>query len=93
MATPNSTLEVTARGKIVLWLAALAGGAAWLGDDENARLAAAMLAAPLVVDFVAKQRRLHFTSIRLAPRIDLGSWSWQWRSGRGPRCSTVTLSR
>lgn len=68
MATPNSTLEVTARGKIVLWLAALAGGAAWLGDDENARLAAAMLAAPLVVDFVAKQRRLHFTSIRLAPR-------------------------
>ncbi|MGC6487936.1 MAG: hypothetical protein ACON4Z_09850 [Planctomycetota bacterium] len=68
MATPNSTLDWTARGKIVAWLAALAGGAAWLGDDDNARLAAAMLAAPLVVDFVAKQRRLHHTSIRVAPR-------------------------
>ncbi len=69
MATPNTTLELTARGKVVLWLAGLAAGAAWLGGDENARLAAAMLAAPLVVDFVAKQRRLHHTSIRVAPRL------------------------
>lgn len=68
MATPNSTLEWTARGKVMAWLAALAGGAAWLGDDANARLAAAMLAAPVVVDFVAKQRRLHFTGVRVAPR-------------------------
>ena len=68
MATPNSTLEWTARGRTVAWLAALAGGAAWLGGDENARLAAAMLAAPVVVDFVAKQRRLHYTAVRVAPR-------------------------
>ena len=68
MATPNSSLELTARGKVVLWLAGLASGAAWLGGDSNARLAAAMLAAPIVVDFVAKQRRLHFTSVRVAPR-------------------------
>ena len=67
MATPNTTLELTARGKVVLWLAGLAAGAAWLGGDENARLAAAMLAAPLVVDFVAKQRRLHHTSVRVTP--------------------------
>ncbi|MEZ6037633.1 MAG: DUF58 domain-containing protein [Planctomycetota bacterium] len=59
---------MTARGKVLLWLATLAGGAAWLGDDDNARLAAAMLATPLVVDFVAKQRRLQDTSIRVAPR-------------------------
>ena len=71
MATPNSSLELTPRGKIVLWLAALAGGAAWLGGDENARIAAALLAAPVVVDFVAKQRRLHFTAIHLAPRTTM----------------------
>ena len=68
MATPNSSLELTARGKVALWLSALAGGASWLSDDADARVAAAMLAAPVVVDFVAKQRRLHLTSIRVAPR-------------------------
>ena len=71
MATPNSSLELTPRGKAVVWLAVLAGGAAWLGDDENARVAAALLAAPVVVDFVAKQRRLHFTTIRVAPRTTM----------------------
>ncbi|MEC8651372.1 MAG: DUF58 domain-containing protein [Planctomycetota bacterium] len=71
MATPNSSLELTTRGKIALWLSALAGSAAWISDDENARVAAAMLATPLVVDFVAKQRRLHFTSIRVAPRTTI----------------------
>lgn len=68
MATPHSSIELTPRGKVVLWLAGLAAGAAWLGGDDNARLAAAMLAAPLLIDFVAKQRRLHFTGIRVAPR-------------------------
>ncbi len=56
------------RGKIVAWLAAIAAAASWLGDDANARLAAAMLAAPLLVDFVLKQRRLHLTEISVAPR-------------------------
>lgn len=68
MATPNSSIELTPRGKVVLWLAGLAAGAAWIGGDENARLAAAMLAAPLLIDFVAKQRRLHFTSVRVSAR-------------------------
>jgi hypothetical protein len=68
MATPNCTLEMTLRGRVVAWLAALATGAAWLAGDQNARLAAAMLTAPLLVDFVLKQRRLHDTTIRLAPR-------------------------
>lgn len=68
MATPNSSIELTPRGKVVLWLASLASGAAWIGGDDNARLAAAMLAAPILIDFVAKQRRLHFTQVRVAPR-------------------------
>lgn len=68
MATPNSSVELTPRGKIVLWLAGLAAGAAWIGGDDNARLAAAMLAAPILIDFVAKQRRLHFTHVRVASR-------------------------
>lgn len=68
MAIPSSSVELTLRGKVVAWLTALAAGAAWLGDDDNARLAAAMLAAPLVVDFVAKQRRLHHTEVQVAAR-------------------------
>ena len=68
MATPNSSIELTSRGKVVLWLASLAAGAAWLGGDDHARLAASMLAAPILIDFVAKQRRLHFTKVRVAPR-------------------------
>lgn len=68
MATSSSSVELTLRGKVVAWLTALAAGAAWLGDDANARLAAAMLAAPLVVDFVAKQRRLHHTEVQVAAR-------------------------
>lgn len=68
MATPHSSTELTSRGKVFLCLAGLAAGAAWIGGDENARLAAAMLAAPILIDFVAKQRRLHFTGVRLAAR-------------------------
>ena len=68
MATPSSSIELTQRGRVLAWLAALATGAAWIGGDDNARLAAAMLAAPLVVDFIAKQRRLHHTAVRVASR-------------------------
>ena len=68
MAVSHDSVELTLRGRVVAWLAALATGAAWLGDDANARIAAAMLCAPLIVDFVAKQRRLHRTEIRTAPR-------------------------
>jgi uncharacterized protein (DUF58 family) len=68
MALANSTLELTLRGRVLAWLAALAAGASWLGGDANARLAAALLATPLVVDFVAKQRRLDRTEIHVAPR-------------------------
>lgn len=68
MALAHSTMELTLRGRMLAWLAALAAGASWLGGDGYARLAAALLAAPLVVDFLAKQRRLERTEIRVAPR-------------------------
>ncbi|MFK7740852.1 MAG: DUF58 domain-containing protein [Planctomycetota bacterium] len=68
MALSNTTIELTARGKIVAWLAGLAAGAAWIGGDPIARLAAALLTAPLLLDFLAKQRRLHHASVRVAPR-------------------------
>ncbi len=68
MATPSSTVELTLRGRVVAWLGALAAGAAWLGDDGNARLATALLTAPLLVDFVSKQRRLHHTEVAIGPR-------------------------
>jgi uncharacterized protein (DUF58 family) len=68
MAIPSTSIELTLRGRVLGWLAALAAGAAWLGEDPNARLAAAMLATPLAVDFVCKQRRLHETRVRVAAR-------------------------
>lgn len=68
MAIPSTSTELTMRGRVVAWLAALAAGASWLGGDANARLAAAMLVAPLVVDFVGKQRRLHATELRVGTR-------------------------
>ncbi|MCR9246166.1 MAG: DUF58 domain-containing protein [bacterium] len=68
MAASHGSIELTMRGRVLAWLAGLAGAAAWLGEDPNARIAAALLAAPLLVDFVAKQRRMHETKVRIAPR-------------------------
>ncbi len=68
MAISSTTTELTLRGRVLVWLFALAGGASWLAGDANARLAAALLGAPVLIDFVAKQRRLHRTRLRVAPR-------------------------
>src|SRR5690606_24589620 len=56
-------LELTHRGHLCLALLHLTAGAAWLTGDDNARLAASMLAAPLVLDVLHKLVR--------APRIAL----------------------
>ena len=68
MSTAGSKVELTLRGRLLAWLAALAATAAVLGDDGNARLAAALLAAPLLIDFAMKQRRLHHAEVRVGPR-------------------------
>lgn len=68
MAGIERSTELTPRGRVLLWLAALAGGAAWLGGESSARLAAALLVGPLVIDFLARQRHLRTVSIEVAPR-------------------------
>jgi uncharacterized protein (DUF58 family) len=68
MAVSSTSLELTLRGRVLAWLAALAAGASWLGGDANARLAAAMLATPLLIDFLWKNRRVHRTEVRVAAR-------------------------
>ena len=57
------SLELTPRGRIALILLHLTAGAALLTGDDNARLAAAMIASPLLIDLLAKLARvprLHF---------------------------------
>ncbi|MBL8752347.1 MAG: DUF58 domain-containing protein [Planctomycetes bacterium] len=61
-------LELSLRGRVLAWLAALAAAAAWFAGDADARLAAALLAAPLLVDFVAKPRHLAHLRLRVGPR-------------------------
>ena len=68
MAARLQTIELTLRGRIMLFLSAMALVAAWLSGDANARLAAALLAAPLLVDFVLKQRGLRQLRLWVAPR-------------------------
>jgi hypothetical protein len=68
MTKAHHKLELTSRGRAVLWLTALGAGAAWLSGDGNARLAAALLAAPLLVDFLFKARRLDRVRASVAPR-------------------------
>ncbi len=57
------SLELTPRGRIALILLHLTAGAALLTGDDNARLAAAMIASPLLIDLLVKLvrvPRLHF---------------------------------
>lgn len=68
MAVTHHNIELTHRGRVLAMLAGLAAAAAWLGDDANARLAAALLTAPLVVDFVTKQRHLQHTEVGVGTR-------------------------
>lgn len=68
MATSSTSIELCLRGRVLAGLGAAAACAAWLGDDPNARLAAALLLAPLLIDLLAKPRRLHATEVRVGPR-------------------------
>ena len=68
MATPGQTTEMTARGRAVAGLAALALLGSWLSGDPSVRLAAALLSAPLLVDFACQQRSLGSMRIHVCPR-------------------------
>jgi uncharacterized protein (DUF58 family) len=64
----GSKLTPTLRGRVLLLLAGFAVGAAWLSGDADARLAAALLAAPLTVDFLLKPWHLGRCQLRVAAR-------------------------
>ncbi len=68
MATPRQSLELTTRGRVVLALAATSLLGAWLSGDGNVRLAAALLAAPLAVDYARKPRGLATIRGHMPPR-------------------------
>lgn len=64
----KARLEILPRGRLALVLLHLAAGAAWLSGDDNARLAASMLAAPILVDLVAKLLTRPRLELRLRAR-------------------------
>lgn len=66
-AAPSS-LDLTPLGRAVVVLASLALGAAWTTGSEPARLAACLLIAPLLVDWVCKLRRFAGVSVVVGPR-------------------------
>lgn len=68
MATPGQTIEMTPRGRTIAGLAALALLGSWLSGDASVRLAAAMLSAPLLVDFARKPRSLGSVKVHVGPR-------------------------
>src|SRR5262249_25008514 len=64
----KTAVELTVRGRLLVLLACLALFAAWFSGDVNARLAAAMLLAPLLVDFTLVPRHLHRVQLLVRPR-------------------------
>lgn len=68
MASPRQSFETTARGRVVLALAAGSLLGAWLSGDANVRLAAGMLLAPVAVDFARKPRNLNGITVHVPPR-------------------------
>lgn len=74
MSRPTANVETrtrivpTLRGRVLLGLGLGALLAAALGGDPDARLAAALLLAPIAIDLLGKPRRLHLAALRLAPR-------------------------
>lgn len=68
MAARLQTIELTLRGRILLLLVLMALAAAWMSGDGTARLAAALLAAPLFVDFVLKPRGLRHLQLWVGAR-------------------------
>ncbi len=66
--TPRPVLDLTPAGRAVVILASLALGAAWTTGSEPARVAACLLLAPLLTDWVCKLRRFDGVTIRVGKR-------------------------
>lgn len=66
--TCRSRLQITPRGQLTVMLMHLAAGAAWLSSDAAVRLAASMLAAPVVIDLLWKLATRPQLALALARR-------------------------
>ncbi|MBK8976248.1 MAG: DUF58 domain-containing protein [Planctomycetes bacterium] len=64
----DTKLELTPRGRIALVLLHLTAGAAFLTGDDNARLAASLIAAPLLIDVAVKLLRRPRVELTVAQR-------------------------
>jgi uncharacterized protein (DUF58 family) len=58
MASAASRIEPTPRGRILFGIAVVSALGSWLSADANLRLAAALILAPLIVDFACTSRAL-----------------------------------
>lgn len=69
MAQSHQRIELTPRGQVVAILAVGATLAAWLSGAADVRMAAALLAAPMLVEIALCQRRLRRVELRIKPRM------------------------
>jgi uncharacterized protein (DUF58 family) len=93
-APGRTAVELTMRGRLLVLLASLALFAAWFSGDANARLAAALLLAPLLVDFALVPRHLHRVQMAVRPRRTIAAATFREElelqcSGRALREVTV----
>lgn len=68
MASARSSIELTARGRILAALAGVSLLGAWLSADTTVRFAAALLAAPILVDLAGTCRSLKSLRLHVLPR-------------------------
>ena len=68
MASARSSIELTARGRILAALASVTLLGAWLSGDLTVRIAAALLAAPILVDLAGTCRVLKSLRLHVLPR-------------------------
>lgn len=79
MATPQQSIELTLRGRAMAALSGLSLLGAWLSGDPSVQLAAALLTAPLLVDFAWKPRVLSQLALRVAARHTVAGASFRER--------------
>lgn len=98
MATPQQSTELTLRGRAMAALSGLSLLGAWLSGDPSVQLAAALLTAPLLVDFVWKPRVLSQLVLRVAPRHTVAGAPFRERvtienGTRSRLCDVVVFER
>ncbi|GAB4152207.1 MAG: hypothetical protein Fur0037_20970 [Planctomycetota bacterium] len=74
MSEALESRDLTASGKVLLLLSTMALAGGWLAGDDHARLASALLGAPLLLDYLLKPRGLRRVRIFASPlRTEAGA--------------------